>query len=700
MDQTDGDKQFARPSGAHQLVEVWSDHGWTLLKRIIQHRTTKPIVRVTTNTGSVDVTTDHSLLQPNGGTVAPSELVLGDALMHHALPVCAPSRSDDDQGLSLDMAQLFGVIVKYGTWTRSSQLVLSGLPVLDVAVEVYRLLCSDVLDVRPVSLRTKRAAHATSTLVVEGDCSLLAETTQHGRMVPQALFLSSEGVCRAFWRGFTGGRTFHSTQRHIVRGKMLAAGLYWCARQLNFDVSITDQGDTYELAIGVRDALVPRPIHTVKSMEVVFSRHRSAGLLVYDLETEDHHFAAGVGEMVVHNTDSVFLYFKDKVSHDDTETITGLTRLIEPMLERVNTLFPKQVKLDFEKVFKDLILLSKKRYIGDTVSPAGVPLDHLVRGCALVRRDFGPLVQTIYRTISDTMLRDSCKQTPLTMKAWEQELNLVISTYIRSMFERRRLDIVDYVLSCGIARPRAGYKQVGAHPEPKHILLWDRVEARQDQLLNNVRVKSGTNVFTPGMRIEFVAIDTPVLPNSMLFEIDWNQHQMFIQTKQKLQVHYLEELDYYMQFKHVVKLNLLWYLESQMANPLSELMHAVFQTERSVMEEQVALHKLRRKIGHLILTRSRPWIHDEQTGAIVGRAEPPSAAWTMLSSERSQRWYLNKLKRLGDFSHQSMRRQKPFASAKRSAVDELNRLMRLGVDERWYALLLNFADGCVSVVDT
>ena len=30
---------------------------------------------------------------------------------------------------------------------------------------------------------------------------------------------------------------------------------------------------------------------------------------VYDLTTENHHFAAGIGNMIVHNTDSVFFTF-------------------------------------------------------------------------------------------------------------------------------------------------------------------------------------------------------------------------------------------------------------------------------------------------------------------------------------------------------------------------------------------------------
>ena len=41
---------------------------------------------------------------------------------------------------------------------------------------------------------------------------------------------------------------------------------------------------------------------------------------VYDLETENHHFAAGVGKLVVHNTDSSMITF----TNASTEESFGL----------------------------------------------------------------------------------------------------------------------------------------------------------------------------------------------------------------------------------------------------------------------------------------------------------------------------------------------------------------------------------------
>ena len=62
--------------------EVWSDGGWTQIKRVIRHKTCKKIFRVTTNLGSVDVTEDHSLVTENLEKVKPTDVQVGLPLQH------------------------------------------------------------------------------------------------------------------------------------------------------------------------------------------------------------------------------------------------------------------------------------------------------------------------------------------------------------------------------------------------------------------------------------------------------------------------------------------------------------------------------------------------------------------------------------------------------------------------------------------
>lgn len=77
------DKEYGNVDGD---LCVWSDKGFTPIKRIIRHHTTKRIYRVRTNNGLVDVTEDHSLLRENAEMVCPKDVKVGTALLHHPTP--------------------------------------------------------------------------------------------------------------------------------------------------------------------------------------------------------------------------------------------------------------------------------------------------------------------------------------------------------------------------------------------------------------------------------------------------------------------------------------------------------------------------------------------------------------------------------------------------------------------------------------
>ena len=68
--------------------KVWSDTGFTQIKAVIRHKPrTRKMFRITTNSGVVEVTPDHSLLQRIGGNgeikiVKPTDLKVGDKLVH------------------------------------------------------------------------------------------------------------------------------------------------------------------------------------------------------------------------------------------------------------------------------------------------------------------------------------------------------------------------------------------------------------------------------------------------------------------------------------------------------------------------------------------------------------------------------------------------------------------------------------------
>ena len=63
--------------------QIYTSNGWSDINRVIRHKTTKKIYRITTHTGMVDVTEDHSLLDENKTIIKPKDTKIGMKLLHN-----------------------------------------------------------------------------------------------------------------------------------------------------------------------------------------------------------------------------------------------------------------------------------------------------------------------------------------------------------------------------------------------------------------------------------------------------------------------------------------------------------------------------------------------------------------------------------------------------------------------------------------
>jgi DNA polymerase elongation subunit (family B) len=74
--------------------QIWTESGWTPIKLVIRHKLmqNKKLFRITTESGEVDVTEDHSLLLANGAEIKPSDVTVGTELLH-SMPVITSNTS-------------------------------------------------------------------------------------------------------------------------------------------------------------------------------------------------------------------------------------------------------------------------------------------------------------------------------------------------------------------------------------------------------------------------------------------------------------------------------------------------------------------------------------------------------------------------------------------------------------------------------
>ena len=130
---------------------------------------------------------------------------------------------------------------------------------------------------------------------------------------------------------------------------------------------------------------------------------------VYDLTTENHHFAAGVGSMIVHNTDSVFFIFNltDKETGAKIIGKDALEITIELAQEAAHysSMFLKPpMNLAYEKTLQPFALLSKKRYVGILYEedPNKGKLKYM--GLSLKRRDSCDYLKDTYGQIINIIM--------------------------------------------------------------------------------------------------------------------------------------------------------------------------------------------------------------------------------------------------------------------------------------------------------
>lgn len=145
---------------------------------------------------------------------------------------------------------------------------------------------------------------------------------------------------------------------------------------------------------------------------------------VYDLETESHHFAAGVGQIVVHNTDSLYFTFDNELFIDvhkqylisskdqnvkkiDKKEYSSMLvertfSLVKELSGRVNKFLmndngTKYLKMAYEEVLFPAVFLSRKKYYG--IAHEKVvnfkPKELFIRGLEVKKRGVSEILRII-----------------------------------------------------------------------------------------------------------------------------------------------------------------------------------------------------------------------------------------------------------------------------------------------------------------
>jgi len=200
---------------------------------------------------------------------------------------------------------------------------------------------------------------------------------------------------------------------------------------------------------------------------------------VYDIETEEGVFQAGIGDIIVKNTDSIMVDFNIKNVQDTTE-------LGHKISKELSSLFPPPLQIEFEKCYVKYFLVSKKRYAGYKYKENG---NHVfdIKGLASTRRDSFPYFKKTFNDVIHNIMSG---------KTHKEIVEFVFDSIYKLI--TRQIPIEELIMSGEVAKT---YKNTSNCPMKLFV----------------DNMKRDGIIIEPGQRISFIYVKKD---NNFLFEKD------------------------------------------------------------------------------------------------------------------------------------------------------------------------------------
>lgn len=417
-------------------VQVWSDAGFVDICHVYRHRVQKDIHSVLTPTGYVECTEDHSLVI--GGRMAkPGDLEVGQSV--DQIP-CAPHAAV--VRVSPESARRWG-----------AEAAGAGAPAAgDGAMEI-----------------------------AAGDGTVRMQTSEYLDRggVPAAVLNAGAPVQRAYLAGFLEGSGVTRSIEAGPHGQCLLQGVAHIMDNLGIRYALRRRGDTLQIMPAGRAGA---PSNAILEMRVGFRDE-----FVYDIETANHHFCGGVGNILLHNTDSLFL---KNPTDDQIKTVVDMAKK------------DHGVELEVDKEYRYCVLSGrKKNYFGVTKSGK---VD--VKGLTGKKSHTPPFIKRLFEEIISIL---SEVQDAEGFELARKEISKRIDDGNKKL-EARSVPIGELAFSMTMSKAPDEYTKA----LPQHVRAARMLEVHQSRKMKRGEIISYVKTFTqPGAKPVSMAnaseIDTP-----------------------------------------------------------------------------------------------------------------------------------------------------------------------------------------------
>ena len=330
-------------------IYTWTDNGWTEIINVMKHKldVNKKLYRITTHSGSVVVTDDHSLLDNNGKEVTVKNLNIGDKLMH-SFPTFENVKEYKlfNKTITNDMSRILGFFMGDGSCGYYENCKKSSWCLNNKNLELLKyykdILCKTFDNYDWCILDTLKSSNVYKLVIKKKSNDKVIDFINHFRnlmytndkekQIPEEILNNTYDIRYNFWIGlydadgfktnngefskqWTKDGLFNNTfieekikcgQSIDQKGYVSSLSIYTLAKSLGYKVSINTRKDKLDIFRIRVSKHLRKNENIIKKIEL-WSKPEE---YVYDLTTENHHFHAGVGSIIVHNTDSIFSCYR------------------------------------------------------------------------------------------------------------------------------------------------------------------------------------------------------------------------------------------------------------------------------------------------------------------------------------------------------------------------------------------------------
>ena len=317
---------------------TWSSNGWTVIKSIMRHKLNdnKKIFRVNTHTGVVDVTEDHSLLDINSNEITVKDCKIKETELLHNKYI---QENNFTTEINKEYAYALGYFAadghcstdlktkgKNGYEGTNSKWVIScidkePLENLKNIFTKYENFENLVFEIKERKFGKESYSKREFKYELEAKVNKKEICNKYRNMfynslrekkVPIEILNASKDVQQAFIDGFyqgDGNKGNRTTDEFDKEYKSFLAGMFHILQNCDYKPSVNANHKklkVYRILMGGKEGRgYYRPEKTIKKMFEVTDMYKDT--YVYDIETENHHFHGGIGNIIVHNTDGLHI---------------------------------------------------------------------------------------------------------------------------------------------------------------------------------------------------------------------------------------------------------------------------------------------------------------------------------------------------------------------------------------------------------